>query len=94
MIFDYRQHTSTTIKGDPVRLQSISIDPFAPHYFAVAGSQNYAYLHDRRMQHTSSLVKLFVNKNGTAFSGTSQNELCYGNICKFSSTESGSVSRA
>ncbi|SAM05016.1 hypothetical protein [Absidia glauca] len=89
MILDYRQHT--TIKGDPVRLQSISIDPFAPHYFAVAGSQNYAYLHDRRMQHTSSLVKLFVNKNGTAFSGTSQNELCYGNICKFSSTESGSL---
>ncbi|KAI8341050.1 WD40-repeat-containing domain protein [Chlamydoabsidia padenii] len=89
VILDYSQSSSiATMKGDPVRLQSISIDPFAPHYLAVAGSQNYVYLHDRRMHGGSSLVNLLVNENGTA---TSQNELCYGNACKFSNKVSGSL---
>ncbi|CAO3590108.1 unnamed protein product [Absidia cylindrospora] len=90
VLFDLNSNHQLMSSIDPIRLQSVSINPLVPSYLAVAGSQNYAYLHDRRMISTKpvgqSLVKLFANKNG--INGATQNELCYSNACKFSKTHS------
>ncbi|KAI9306334.1 WD40-repeat-containing domain protein [Cunninghamella echinulata] len=77
-----------------VHLRSLSIHPNNDHYFATAGSQNYIYLHDRRMISKGgdasfplkSLIKRFVNNNSSCTTKNNQG-LSFANACKFSRSQ-------
>ncbi|KAI8077841.1 WD40-repeat-containing domain protein [Halteromyces radiatus] len=96
VLLDYSNSSQQpVVRNDPVRVQDVSISD-SHHYLAVAGSQNYVYLHDRRMisrqskddpyhHQQRSLVKLLVNRNEYT---PPRNEICYANVCRFSKIHS------
>lgn len=82
-----------------IHLHSISIHPNNDYYFATAGSQNFIYLHDRRMISDcgdvsiplKSLVKRFVKKSSCT--NNKNQSLSFANVCKFSKSQHNMVNK-